>query len=355
MRSYDTLSRLNEALTQHAETDDDRMYRECWRHSPDIVAGLESDLTAIAGGTPRVAKLGFRIHDPDHRGADTYSAVVRYDPWDVFRVDVIALIDHGIIRVSVGRRPSDARLEPIADILDIGNETHLKDYARRPQVSYNADGIQVLEWFEAIRRKPAMWLGTTQGPRLYWLARELLNVPLNPTRMSLILSGTTLRIASASVPPSVLPRAPGCPPYLVEACTSVHPALDTPATLMGVEILDTRSQPAVFKRVNGTPPCLAIANAFSEAFTFSSFSNGTCWRVSFSRGVMVEPLTSSSSTTEDGLSISFTPDSDIFQDEALNFGQLAHIAHEVASLRRVPIEVRDESSGSIFVAGGGAD
>jgi hypothetical protein len=85
MRSYDTLAKLNEALGQCPETDQDKMYRECWQHAPDLVASIETDLMAIAGGTPRVAQLGFCLRDPDHNGTDTCSAVVRYDDWDVFR------------------------------------------------------------------------------------------------------------------------------------------------------------------------------------------------------------------------------------------------------------------------------
>ena len=107
------------------------MYRECWLHAADIAASIETDLLAIAGGAPRVVQLYFRIRDLDYQGADTCRALIRYDGWDDFRVEVIALIDLGIIRVSVRKRPADARFERIADILDVGDEIHLRDYRGR--------------------------------------------------------------------------------------------------------------------------------------------------------------------------------------------------------------------------------
>lgn len=129
MRSYDTIAKLSEALSRFPETDEDSMYRECWLHAADIAASVEADLLDVAGGAPRVVQLYFRIRDLDHQGADICRALIRYDAWDDFRVEVVALIGHGIIRVSVRKRPSDARLERIANILDIDDDVHLKNYA----------------------------------------------------------------------------------------------------------------------------------------------------------------------------------------------------------------------------------
>jgi len=131
MRSYDTIAKLSDALSRFVETEEDSMYRECWLHAADIAASIETDLLTIAGGAPRVVPLYFRIRDLDYHGADICRALIRYDGWDDFRVEVIALIDLGIIRVSVRKRPSDARFERIADILDVGDEVHLRDYRSR--------------------------------------------------------------------------------------------------------------------------------------------------------------------------------------------------------------------------------
>ncbi len=130
MRSYDTIAKLSGALSRFVETDEDSMYRECWLHAADIAASIETDLAAIAGGSPRVVQLYFRIRDFDYQGANACRALVRYDGLDDFRVELFVLIDHGIIRVGVRKRPTDARFERIANILDVGDEVHLRDYAK---------------------------------------------------------------------------------------------------------------------------------------------------------------------------------------------------------------------------------
>src|SRR5262249_3215109 len=131
MRSYETIAKLNDSLSRLEDNDCDRMYRECWLHSADVATSIESDLAAIAGGTPRVGQLAFRIGDLNYHGSNTCRALVRYDDWDDFRVAVFALITHGIIRVSVRKRPANARFDHIADILDVGDEVHLRKYAKK--------------------------------------------------------------------------------------------------------------------------------------------------------------------------------------------------------------------------------
>ena len=130
MRSYPTLAKLAETLSRLAESETDAAYRECWRHSPQLVEDLESDLAQIAGGKPRVRQLEFRLANPERHGADTFLAVVHYDDWDVFRVDVFGLISQGRITLSVRRRPTSAAFEAIANKLDVAEEAHLSQFFR---------------------------------------------------------------------------------------------------------------------------------------------------------------------------------------------------------------------------------
>jgi hypothetical protein len=130
MRSYESLAKLTEALSGIDESEQDAAYRECWRQSAQLVEGIESDLAGIAGGKPRVRQLEFRICNPDHHGADTFLAVVRYDDWDVFQVDVSGLITQGSITLSVRRRPNNVALEPIANKLDLAPQVNLKKFFR---------------------------------------------------------------------------------------------------------------------------------------------------------------------------------------------------------------------------------
>jgi len=212
------------------------------------------------------------------------------------------------------------------------------------------DGIEVLSGLEAVRRRPAMYVGDTGNHGLLWLVRELLEVPRAPTKISMFINAADLTISAASVPPSVEPRKQSRVPFLVEACTTLHTNLDVQPTLGGLEILDDATNPATFVRVDAAPACLAIANALSKAFAVASISGGVCRRVEFARGALVAPLSASSTTAPDGMSLSFTPDPDIFQGISLRLSMLASLARDFAAVRGVAIEVRDEWSGRYFAA-----
>ena len=127
MKTYDSIKVLAAQLSSIDESAEDSMYHACWLAAADIAKSLETDLKGIAGGSPRVCSLKFRINDVDHQGADTCVAHVTYDPWDLFDVMATLIINHGAAHIFVRRRPQKAELEPIANKLDKGEFTHLRD------------------------------------------------------------------------------------------------------------------------------------------------------------------------------------------------------------------------------------
>ena len=205
---------------------------------------------------------------------------------------------------------------------------------------------------EAIRRRAAMYIGDTSVNRLHWLVRDFLDVPLNPSRITLRLAPDAVRLVAEAVPLSVLPRAEGRPPFIVEVCTMLMTSLDEPPTLAGVEELDESVSPAVFQRTGTAPSSLTIANALSSEFSIASCRSGRCSRVVFRRGEITSPLAASETDSPDGITICFSPDREIFADTSLRFYLLARIARDAALLRRVPIEVRDETSNAVFLVDG---
>jgi DNA gyrase subunit B len=203
-------------------------------------------------------------------------------------------------------------------------------------MSHSHDDIQVITWADAVRRRPAMYIPGTNVFGMHWLVGELLEVPLNPSRIDLCLREDSVRIAASAVPPSIQPRGEGRPPFLIEACTSLMTSLDAPPTLAGVEDVDESKSPAVFHRLGKAPSCLAIANALSAEFAIASSSQGKCSRVVFRRGQVESPLSEAATDAPDGLEIEFAPDREIFSDyTSFYFPLVARFARAASLVRRV--------------------
>lgn len=201
--------------------------------------------------------------------------------------------------------------------------------------------IQVIQWHEAVRRRPAMYIGGTDEWHLLWLMGELMDCPEQLQKIMLALSDHVIEIDSVAVAPSMRPRRNGHPPFLVEACTSLSVGLDDPPTLAGYESLDTTSKPAIFRREGRVSMALALANALSAEMRVCSRSGGTATRIIFSRGTLTSEPASEKTTEPDGLFISFEPDEQIFGQVVLHFERLAIVARGVALVRQVPVTLFD--------------
>ena len=77
-----------------------------------------------------------------------------------------------------------------------------------------ADSIKVREWYEAVRMRPAMWIGGADSASLSRLTVDLMDCPERPEKITLTLSGRAIEIDSAAVAPSMRPRREGSPPFL---------------------------------------------------------------------------------------------------------------------------------------------
>lgn len=145
---------------------------------------------------------------------------------------------------------------------------------------------EALVWHDVIRRRPYMFLGDGGTLGTLYLLSNLLECPLQPTSIVVTLEDGGIRIQARCVPPSVLPRESGQPPYLVEVCTRINSPIDSPASVAPMESFDADCEPPAFKRLAIAPPYLAIANALSECFRIESITNGVATRACFERGVL---------------------------------------------------------------------
>jgi hypothetical protein len=210
---------------------------------------------------------------------------------------------------------------------------------------------EALAWHDVICCRPYMYLGDGGKLGTLYLLSSLLECPLQPTSIVVILEAGHIRIQARCVPPSVLPRESGQPPYLVEVCTRINAPIDSPASIAPLEAFDADREPPAFKRLAIAPPYLAIANALSEYFQIGSITNGVVTRACFERGVLRSDLLAESTSEADGLEVQFTLDEIGPHGDHGRLGRFsrfdlgAEVAREFANVRRVPVTVIHRMAG----------
>jgi hypothetical protein len=207
-----------------------------------------------------------------------------------------------------------------------------------------------------------MYLGDGGTLGTLYLLRSLLECPLQPSSIVVTLKAGGIHILARCVPPSILPRGSGLPPYLIELCTNITAPIDSLPTIAPVETFDADCEPPSFKRLPIAPPYLAIANALSEYFQIGSITQGVVTKASFEHGVLLAGPLSEPTSEADGLEVHFTLDDIASHGEYGRLGRfgrfdlLAEVARDVANVRHVPITVvfRTEEDERRFLARPGA-
>jgi hypothetical protein len=213
-----------------------------------------------------------------------------------------------------------------------------------------------LEWHDAIRSRPHMYLGDGGTLGTLYLLSSLLECPLAPSALLLTLDSGAIRIQATCLPPAVEARAADRPAYFVEICTRINAPLDNPPTIAALEVFDADAEPPAFKRSNVAPPYLTIANALSARFQISSITDGIATRASFERGVLTSGPTAETTESPDGLDLHIVFDAipthgDFGKLGAFGrFDLVAELAREIANVRGVPVTVVHRTTERRFTA-----
>ncbi|MER6070015.1 ATP-binding protein [Streptomyces sp. NPDC001817] len=204
-------------------------------------------------------------------------------------------------------------------------------------IRYDATHIEVLEGWEAIRRRPGMYVGSTGERGLHQLVFEAVDRAVNDV-LADRAGGTVDVILTADGGVRVADDGPGLP---------VESADDTGDS--GLEAVLTRmhagarpgGRRAVDAGLFGLGLC--VTNALSSSLTAEVRREGVRWVQEYARGVAVAPPTAAGAATGSGTSIAFRPDADVFGTVRCSFTALAERFRELAFLNRgLGISLTDE-------------
>jgi DNA gyrase subunit B len=205
---------------------------------------------------------------------------------------------------------------------------------------YDAKDITVLEGLEAVRRRPGMYIGSTGARGLHHLVQEVVDNSVDEA-----LQGRCDHIVVTIHPDdrvTVTDNGGGIP-------VAEMPGIGLPAAEVVLTKLHAGGKfgSDAYKVSGGLHGVgISVVNALSEDLQLEIRRDGHVWRQAYERGEPRAKLTRGEETADTGTSITFLPDSEIFDETAFSFETLASRLREMAFLTRgLRIDLVDERAG----------
>ncbi|OPX57600.1 MAG: DNA gyrase subunit B [Methanomassiliicoccales archaeon PtaB.Bin134] len=206
--------------------------------------------------------------------------------------------------------------------------------------SYDANSIQVLEGLEAVRKRPGMYIGSTDARGLHHLVYEIVDNAIDEV-MGGYCSNIDITInQDGSV--TVADDGRGIPTGLV-------PKYERPAVEMVLTVLHAggkfdRKSYKVSGGLHGVG--MSVVNALSEWMEVRVHREGKEHFLRCERGIITVPTKEVGPAQGSGTIITFMPDRSIFETVQFEYDTLAEKFKDLAYLNRTAvISFRDEASG----------
>lgn len=203
-------------------------------------------------------------------------------------------------------------------------------------VKYDASHIQVLEGLEAVRKRPGMYIGSTDERGLHRLVFEAAG-----RAMDEVVAGSASRVEVALMPDGGVRVADDGPGVPFEGRGEVgDPGLEAQLTRLMVGRGPSSPRHLLLSSFGLG---LAIVNALSSRLVAEVQREGVRRVQEYMRGVVVAPPADATNASGTGTTITFWPDAGILKTTECSFDALAERFRELAFLNRdLDVSLRDE-------------
>ena len=204
---------------------------------------------------------------------------------------------------------------------------------------YNADQIQILEGLEGVRRRPGMYIGSTSARGLHHLVYEIVDNAVDEALAGFCSVITVTVNPDNSV--TVVDNGRGIP-VDIQKKAGIS-ALEVVFTILHAGGKFGGGGYKVSGGLHGVGA--SVVNALSEWLKVEVRREGKIYEEKFERGKVVSPITviGECGSEESGTTVTFLPDSEIFEETVYDYDTLKTRLRETAFLtKNLKIILRDE-------------